>query len=144
VDWAMESARSNTRAKQTHILAAMIQLFPVGLDVLYAVDYTGAISNFNESQFWTSTQWIKCENRDVMEGIVFMKQKYKKEGMSFKCFHNRGHPERWSPRRFYPDNYTALERVAVLSDESQSVWECTFQGGKDGQSRTKEERLPNR
>jgi hypothetical protein len=55
VDWAMQSARSNTRAEQTHILAAMIQLFPVGLDVLYAVDYTGAISNFNESQFWTST-----------------------------------------------------------------------------------------
>ncbi len=31
VDWAMEAARSNTRAEQTHILAAMIQLFPVGL-----------------------------------------------------------------------------------------------------------------
>ena len=64
VDWAMQSARSNTRAEQTHILAAMIQLFPVGLDVLYAVDYTGAISNFNESQFWTSTQWINCVNRE--------------------------------------------------------------------------------
>jgi hypothetical protein len=47
VDMAMELARSNTRAEQTHILAAMIQLYPVGLDVLYAVDYTGAISNFN-------------------------------------------------------------------------------------------------
>jgi hypothetical protein len=57
----MESARSNTHAEQTHILAAMIQLVPVGLDVLNAVDYTGAISNFNESQFWTSTQWINCE-----------------------------------------------------------------------------------
>ena len=55
VDWAMESAQSNTRAEQTHILAAMIQLHPVGL-VLYAVDYTGAISNFNECQFWTSAQ----------------------------------------------------------------------------------------
>jgi hypothetical protein len=33
VDWAMQSARSNTQAEQTHILAAMIQLFPVGLDV---------------------------------------------------------------------------------------------------------------
>jgi len=115
VDWAMESARSNTRAEQTHILAAMIQLHPVGRDVLYAVDYTGAISNFNGCQFWTSTQWINCENRDVMEGIVFMKQKYKEDGMSFKCFHNRGHPERWSPR--CPIDFTALERVAVLSDE---------------------------
>jgi len=115
VDWAMEAARSNTRAEQTHILAAMIQLFPVGLDVLYAVDYTGAISNFNESQFWTSTQWINCENRDVMEGIVFMKKKYKTAGMKFECFHNRGHPERWSPRE--PAEYTALEKVAVMSDE---------------------------
>jgi hypothetical protein len=44
-----------------------------------------------------------------------MKQKYKKEGMSFKCFHNRGHPERWSPRS--PEEFTALERVAVMSDE---------------------------
>ena len=93
----------------------MIQLFTVGLDVLYAVDCTGAISNFNECQFWTSTQWINCENRDKMEGIVFMKQKYKKEGMSFKCFHNRGHPERWSPRS--PDEFTALGGVAVMSDE---------------------------
>jgi hypothetical protein len=64
--------KQHTPAEQTHILAAMIQLFPVGLDVLYAVDCTGAISNFNESQFWASTQWINCENRDVMEGIVFM------------------------------------------------------------------------
>ena len=85
----MESARSNTRAEQTRILAAMIQLFPLGLDVLYAVDYTGEIDNFNESQ-WT----IKCKNRDVIEGIVFMKIKYKEAGMEFKCFHNRGHPER--------------------------------------------------
>jgi hypothetical protein len=81
--------KQHTPAEQTHILAAMIQLFSVGLDVLYAVDCTGAISNFNESQFWASTQWINCENRDVMKGIVFMKQKYKEEGMSFKCFHNR-------------------------------------------------------
>jgi hypothetical protein len=28
---------------------------------------------------------------------------------------NRGHPERWSTRK--PEEYTALERVAVLSDE---------------------------
>ena len=69
----MESARSNTRAEQTHILAAMIQLLPVGLDVLYAVDCTGAIDNFKEVQFWTSTQWINCENRDAMDGIAFMK-----------------------------------------------------------------------
>jgi hypothetical protein len=45
VDWAMASARSNTRAEQTHILAAMLQLFPVGQDVLYAGDNTGAIDN---------------------------------------------------------------------------------------------------
>ena len=50
-----------------------------------------------------------------MEGIVFMKNKYKEAGMSFKCFHNRGHPELWSPRQ--PIDFTALESVAVLSDE---------------------------
>jgi hypothetical protein len=110
----MASARSNTRAEQTHILADD-QLFPVGLDVLYAVDYTGAIDNFNESQFWTSTQWSSCENRAVMEGTVFMKIKYKEAGMEFKCFHNRGHPERWSPKD--PSDFNALERVTVLSDE---------------------------
>ena len=38
-------------AEQTHILAAMIQLFQVGLDVLYAVDYTGAIRNFTNPNF---------------------------------------------------------------------------------------------
>jgi hypothetical protein len=62
--------RQGATHEQTHILVAMIQLFTVGPDVLYAVDDTGAISNFNECQIWTSTQWINCENRDVMEGIV--------------------------------------------------------------------------
>ena len=38
MDWAPEYARSNTRAEQTHILAAMIQLFQTGINVLYSVD----------------------------------------------------------------------------------------------------------
>jgi hypothetical protein len=33
IDWAMESARINTRAEQTHILVAMIQLLPIELAV---------------------------------------------------------------------------------------------------------------
>ena len=33
VDWAPEYARSNTRAEQTHILAAMIKLFETGINV---------------------------------------------------------------------------------------------------------------
>ena len=82
VDWTMQSARSNTRTEQTHILAAIIQLFP-GTRCFFAVDYTGPIDNF-----WTSTQWINCENRDVMESMVFMKVKYKRAGMEFECFHN--------------------------------------------------------
>jgi len=41
MDWAPEHARSNTRAEQTHILAAMIKLFETGINVLYSVDYTG-------------------------------------------------------------------------------------------------------
>ena len=39
---------------------------------LYAGDYTGAIDNFNESQFWTSAQWVivKTETYEhVMGGI---------------------------------------------------------------------------
>jgi hypothetical protein len=35
MDWAPEYAGSNTRAEQTHILAAMIQLFQTGINVLY-------------------------------------------------------------------------------------------------------------
>jgi hypothetical protein len=88
-------------AEQTHILAATIQLFPVGLDVLYAVDYTGAIDNSNEAQFWTSTQWV--QRSAVLAFQVF----YKKAGMELKCFHNRGHPERWSPKD--PSDFNALE-----------------------------------
>ena len=60
------------RAEQTHILAAMIQLFQTGINVLYSVDYTGAIDNFNECEKWTQTEWLNCENKDVMEGIMFM------------------------------------------------------------------------
>ena len=85
-----------------------------------------------------------------MEGIVFMKIKYKEAGMEFKCFHNRGHPERWSPKD--PPDFNALERVAVLSDE---IAECVgihmtepqgfriSQEGEDGLQRTEEERLSN-
>jgi hypothetical protein len=61
VDWAMESARSNTHAEQTHILAAMIQLVPVGLDVLNAVDYTGAISNFKRVSILDIYAMDHCE-----------------------------------------------------------------------------------
>jgi hypothetical protein len=73
----------------------MVQSLPVELDFcVYAVGYTGAIDNFNDVQYWTSTQWINCENRDVMEEIAFMKAKYKEAGGGFKFFYNRGHPER--------------------------------------------------
>ena len=116
MDWAPEYARSNTRAEQTHILAAMIQLFQTGINVLYSVDYTGAIDNFNECEKWTQTEWLNCENKDVMEGIMFMKSKYKKAETLFECFHNRGHPETYIPEK-KSKNYNALERVAVMSDE---------------------------
>jgi hypothetical protein len=106
MDWAPEYARSNTRAEQTHILAAMIQLFETGINVLYSVDYTGAINNFNECEKWT------CENKDIMH----MKVKYKNADVKFECFHNRGHPETYLPEK-NSKQYNALERVAVLSDE---------------------------
>jgi hypothetical protein len=48
MDWALEYARSNTRAEQTHILAAMIKLFETGINVMYSVDYTWKIDNFND------------------------------------------------------------------------------------------------
>jgi hypothetical protein len=116
MDWAPEYARSNTRAEQIHILAAMIQLFETGINVLYSVDYTGAINNFNECEKWTQTEWMTCENKDVMEGIMYMKAKYKNAKKKFECFHNRGHPETYIPEKD-PKQYNALERVAVLSDE---------------------------
>ena len=116
MDWAPEYARSNTRAEQIHILAAMIQLFATGINVLYSVDYTGAINNFNECERWTQTEWMTCENKDVMEGIMYMKAKYKNAKKKFECFHNRGHPETYLPEKD-PKQYNALERVAVLSDE---------------------------
>ena len=106
----------NTRAEQTHILAAMIQLFQTGINVLYSVDYTGAIDNSNECEKWTQTEWLSCKNKDVMEGIMHMKSKYKQAGTIFECFHNRGHQETYIPGK-KPENYNALERVAVMSDE---------------------------
>jgi hypothetical protein len=60
----------------------MIKLFETGINVLYSVHYTGA-----------TNQWMTCENKDVMEGIMHMKIKYKNAGAPFECFHNRGHPE---------------------------------------------------
>jgi hypothetical protein len=44
-----------------------------------------------------------------------MKTKYKEAGVEFRCFRNRGHPERWSPRKI--TDFNAPERVAVPSDE---------------------------
>jgi hypothetical protein len=115
VDWAMESARSNTRAEQTHILAAMIQLLPVGLDVLYAVDYTRAIDNVKRCSFGPPRNGLTVKTEIQWKAFAFMKLTYKEAGIEFKCFHNRKHPERRSPK--LANDYNALERVAVLSDE---------------------------
>ena len=114
MDWAPEYARLNTRAEQTHILAAMIQLFETGINVLYSVDYTGAIDkSANVWELDTKTQWMTCENKDVMEGIMHMKIKYKNAGMIFEWFHiNRGHPETYIPGK-RPKN----------SDGKMNVWE---------------------
>jgi len=82
---------------------SIIQLFQTRINVLYSVDYTGAIDNFNECEKWTQTEWLTCENKDVMEGIMHMKVKYKTAGMVFECFHNRGHPETYIPEK-KPEN----------------------------------------
>jgi hypothetical protein len=81
----------------------------------HSVDYTGAIDSFNECEQWTVVnQWVTCENKDVMEGILYINSKYKRAGVKFECFHNRGHPEISSEKT---KDCNALERVAVLSDE---------------------------
>ena len=76
VDWAMASARSNTRAEQTHILAAMIQLFPCRTRCFVCSRLHRSDRQLQRIAIWTSMQWINCENRDEMEGIVFMEIKY--------------------------------------------------------------------
>ena len=35
---------------------------------------------------WTQTEWLSCENKDVMEGIVHMKSKYKKARAIFDLY----------------------------------------------------------
>ena len=58
----------------------------------------------------------RVKTKTFMEGIMYMKIKYKTAGMIFECFHNRGHPETYIPEK-KPENCNALERAAVLSDE---------------------------
>jgi hypothetical protein len=48
---------------------------------------------FNDCEQWAANQWMTCENKDVMEGILDIKSKYKASDLKFECFHNRGHPE---------------------------------------------------
>ena len=36
-------------------ILAMIKIFEVKLNVLYSVDYTGAIDNFSDCEQWTET-----------------------------------------------------------------------------------------
>ena len=67
------------------------------LSVLYSVDYTEAIDNFNECEQWAATEWMTREN-NVMEGILHMKSRYKETGLKFECFHNRGHLETYLPK----------------------------------------------
>jgi len=113
-DWILPQLRINTRQEKTHILAAMVALLPAGLNVLYAVDYTGAISCFNDVINWTANDWVNCEDRDVMEGILWARKAYKNAGLQFKCFHNKAHPEDWCHRP--RSEYNALQEMAVLSD----------------------------
>jgi hypothetical protein len=50
---------------------------------------------------------MTCENKDVMEGIMHMKIKFKNAGTLLECFHNRGHSETHLPGK-KPKDYNAL------------------------------------
>ena len=113
-DWVMAVYRTNTRAEKLHILAAMIALLPCGLNVWYAVDYEGAISTAIDVSTWLATDWINCEDRDVMRALLWMQNQWESCRLTFKIFKMRAHPERWCS--LPPSQYTALQQIAVVTD----------------------------
>ena len=114
-DWAASRYRQNTRGETMHLLAILHIMLELGLSVLHAVDYTGVKDNWESVQYWGTTAWANASDRDLWKAILHYKQKWKQAGLSFTVFHNQAHPERYAPD-VEPKNYTALMRVAVLSD----------------------------
>ena len=73
-----------------------------------------------------------------------MKIKYKEAGLESKCFHNRGHPERWSPKD--PSDFNSPEWADESAERVGIHMMCiqdTSQEGGDGLCRTEEKILPN-
>ena len=71
-----EYARSNTKAEQTHILAAIIKLLEVKFRCCTQLTTTGAIDNFNDCGQWTANQMEDAR-------IFDMKSKFKEAGLKF-------------------------------------------------------------
>ena len=113
-DWTHRFARINTRAEKIHILMALVALLPAKMNVLYSVDYEGAIDAFNDVSNWSASDWANCQDRDIMCGILALKLMWHKGGLTFKVFHNKAHPEDWShmPR----SEYNAKMEMAVITD----------------------------
>ena len=109
--------------------------------------HTGAIDNFNDVQYRTSTQWINCENRDVMEGIAFMKPKHKGAGMGFEYASedtqgckakSRKTTTRYSVWRFYQ---TKLPEGWATTAQRHRNKNRTFPEGSDGLFRSEGRKL---
>ena len=113
-DWTIRKFRTNTRAEKLHVLAAMIALLPAGLNVWYFVDYSGAISTAIDVQTWIASDWLLCEDRDILSAILFMQGLYEKQGLYFKLLKIKAHPENWCCLPV--EKYKAIHQMAVIQD----------------------------
>ena len=113
-DWTIRKYRTNTRAEKMHVLAAMIALLASDMNVWYFVDYSGAISVAIDVQTWIASDWVQCEDRDILSAILFMQQLWESKGYTFKLVKIRAHPEKWCS--LHVNNYKALHQMAVLQD----------------------------
>jgi len=125
-DWTIRKFRTNTRAEKLHILAAMIALLPAGLNTWYFVDYSGAISKAIDVCTWIASDWIICEDRDILSAILYMQEQWDKAGLIFKLLKIKAHPENWCS--LHPHNYKALHQMAVIQDTAAKAVFSRYHG----------------
>ena len=125
-DWVIRKFRTNTRAEKLHVLAAMIALLPADLNVWYFVDYSGAISTAIDVQIWIASDWISCEDRDILSAVLYMQQQWENAGLIFKLVKIKAHPENWC--HLHVSNYKALHQMAVIQDTAAKAVFTRFHG----------------
>ena len=118
LDWIDPIQQSSGRSELLCTMTVLLRFRGLKIRILHSTDYESSIKMVDEVRTWTSSQWLKCNNRDIWECIAFLLDEYDADGVPFTIFHNKAHPEKWKDNI---DDYSALEMTAHHTDAMVAI-----------------------